>query len=1406
MTALFCLPGFAQTVIPGGNIINQTWTAAGSPYTIQGDITIPAGSTLTIQAGTTVEAATTDASGSGQNTSRVEIIVEGNLVVQGTDASPVTFESASTSIGSWVGIRGESGGVADIDGAVIREATYGFDASAGTHSIDGSTMTQNSYGVYVRNSAELNVGSSLLVNNNSYGAYVLNSAVLNVDKSTVYGNFDGFYTSGGTTTITNSIISGNSDDGIDRNSGGVTVSDSNVWGNNGSNFEGTSITQTNVISANPLYNNTTELRLTSNSPSRFGSSDTSDQGARPYTSDATPGLYGTLWVDTTAPAGNTPVAGDLTIPPGVTLTIPAGATLTFQTSDIMQAYENTSRAELRVLGSIVTQGTTASPVTFTSATTSIGSWYGVHFITGATGSDIDGLIVERATYGFQVDATAPGTFNNVTMRQNSYGVYTRNSGAITLTDSLLLNNNSYGAYVLNSSSLTLDNCTVYGNFDGIYTSGGTTIVNDSIIANNSDDGIDRNSGSVTISDSTVWGNNGSNFEGTSISQSNVIVANPLFVSGSNLRLTSNSPSRFGAGNGSDQGALPYVNDATPGLYGTLWTDTTVPAGSTNVAGDLTVATGVTLTLQAGASLVFQSSDIMQAYENTSRAELRVLGSLVTQGTLSSPVTLGSATTSIGSWYGVTFYSGASGSSLIGVVIERATYGIENRANNPGVFDRLTLRSNSYGIYSRDSSQATLSNVLLFQNNSYGAYVLNSSSLTLQHATIYGNFDGIYTSGGTTTVVNSIITDNSDDGIDRNSGSVSISYSNVWGNNGSDFEGTSITQGAGMLSTNPFYAGAPNDLRLTSTSACVDSGTDASVTVDRDGATRPIDGDMINGPGFDMGAYEFAPVTVCGDGIIGAGESCDDGSNNGQYGFCNSGCSGPGPFCGDGTMNGPEQCDDGNGDNTDSCLSTCQNASCGDGFIQNGVEECDDANGDNTDSCAQCMNAVCGDGYVLAGVEDCDDSNMDNTDSCVACADATCGDGFVQAGVEECDDANASNTDACTNACLDAVCGDGYVGPGETCDDGDTINDNACSNTCNPASCGDGIPQTAEGEECDDGNMVNDDMCTNACRNPICGDGIVQTGEECDDGNMVNDDTCSNACQNAECGDGILQAGEECDDGNTDPTDACTSACVEASCGDGFVWTGMEECDDGNAFNDDSCVAGCVTAVCGDGFLRDGVEACDDGNMIDGDGCSAICALASCGDGQTQAGEECDDGNASNTDGCLNTCLSARCGDGFVRAGAEACDDGNDLDNDACLSTCQNASCGDGFVQAGVEACDDGNGIATDECLPTCEEPFCGDGFVRDGVEECDDGNVEAGDGCSAMCTGIQPTNNNTDPDMGSNNGNPDLGGDDMGNTGGSNSGVEDEGCGCSASPVESPPASFLILLAVFGLVRLRRRR
>jgi cysteine-rich repeat protein len=125
-------------------------------------------------------------------------------------------------------------------------------------------------------------------------------------------------------------------------------------------------------------------------------------------------------------------------------------------------------------------------------------------------------------------------------------------------------------------------------------------------------------------------------------------------------------------------------------------------------------------------------------------------------------------------------------------------------------------------------------------------------------------------------------------------------------------------------------------------------------------------------------------------------------------------------CGDGVVDAGEECDEG------------------------------PANADDGACTSECKNAVCGDGLVHAGVEQCDDGNSSNTDDCLnACVPASCGDSHTWDGVEECDDGNDSNDDACTVDCTVPTCGDGYLhkGLGEFCDDGNDIDGDSCNNDC-----------------------------------------------------------------------------------------------------------------------------------------------------------------------------------------------------------------------------------------------------------------------------------------------------------------------------------------------------------------------
>ena len=523
-----------------------------------------------------------------------------------------------------------------------------------------------------------------------------------------------------------------------------------------------------------------------------------------------------------------------------------------------------------------------------------------------------------------------------------------------------------------------------------------------------------------------------------------------------------------------------------------------------------------------------------------------------------------------------------------------------------------------------------------------------------------------------------------------------------------------------------------------------------------------------GEGGDPGA----PADVCGDGVVGNSEECDDG--NAKPG---DGCSGvcaidPGyecpvagkecvvdgnEVCGDGTKSMLEACDDGNAQNHDGCSSTCE--------IEDGYT-CDPSSGKCT---VIDTPAVCGNGLVESQ-ESCDDANTQAGDGCSATCDseagydclvagqpceqaAYCGDGILQVQLgEDCDDGNRKPGDGCNASCFTEqgylctagsgssvgtcakvwVCGNGKVDPHEACDDGNTVPADGCAANCSvePGYTCPKDPVTSAGGKC---TAVAKSVCPNA---------IVENDEQCDDGNGTANDGCT-ACkidpgyscptagmlctQNERCGDGRvdLDIKEECDDGNTTPGDGCGALCK------------MEP-----NYTCPSAGQLCkTTIVCGDGSIK-GTEQCDDGNKVSNDGCSSSCLVEagwlcpvaatrcspkSCGDGIKVGNELCDDKNTASNDGCSATCK--------IEAGYK-CNQVNDV------SVCSKTTCGDS-VKEGFEQCDDGNLIPYDGCSPTCTlEPQCSGGTCSavcgDGLkfpqEACDDGNTTNGDGCSDTCT------------------------------------------------------------------------
>ncbi|HXG48670.1 MAG TPA: CotH kinase family protein, partial [Methylomirabilota bacterium] len=118
-----------SVVTVSGNVATTTWTAAGGPYLVSGDLTIPAGATLTIEAGTTVYL------GAGVN---IIVANGGRLVAEGTDTRRIRFTRPPGSAGSWGGIN--VNGSAGSPETRIAYAHFEFNDDTAIHVTDGTVF------------------------------------------------------------------------------------------------------------------------------------------------------------------------------------------------------------------------------------------------------------------------------------------------------------------------------------------------------------------------------------------------------------------------------------------------------------------------------------------------------------------------------------------------------------------------------------------------------------------------------------------------------------------------------------------------------------------------------------------------------------------------------------------------------------------------------------------------------------------------------------------------------------------------------------------------------------------------------------------------------------------------------------------------------------------------------------------------------------------------------------------------------------------------------------------------------------------------------------------------------------------------------------------------------------------
>lgn len=187
----------------------------------------------------------------------------------------------------------------------------------------------------------------------------------------------------------------------------------------------------------------------------------------------------------------------------------------------------------------------------------------------------------------------------------------------------------------------------------------------------------------------------------------------------------------------------------------------------------------------------------------------------------------------------------------------------------------------------------------------------------------------------------------------------------------------------------------------------------------------------------MGAtcsFGACSISICGDGIVGAGEQCDDFNTTSGDG-CTSNCVIEPGFlcfgqpsvcvsinvCGDGIVGPGEECDDGNLISGDGCTSTCllEGPSCVNAIVD-GAESDIDCGGPTCSPCANgkhcalgvdCLSGVCSAGFCAPSA--CNDGVKNGTETDVDCGGACspCASGH----------ACSANVDCVSSLCQGGAC-------------------------------------------------------------------------------------------------------------------------------------------------------------------------------------------------------------------------------------------------------------------------------------------------------------------------------------------------------------------------------------------------
>lgn len=234
----FAPAGYAITT-SGTLASNETWSGV---VTLTGDVVVPEKVTLTIQPGTTIRSySNEDETGGGDNQSRIELIVQGCLLANGSVSNPITFTSdplpnQAPVAGDWYGIRIQSptNSTSQLKYCRLDYGMNGLTIQSGSVMVEDCTFQSNSIsGIWIKSPIQLALKRCSITNcptgmqieatgsvdiqdcnitHTQYGIYSSYGCAINIKSSTFSSNGTGVYAVIGESTslaFSNTVFSSN---------------------------------------------------------------------------------------------------------------------------------------------------------------------------------------------------------------------------------------------------------------------------------------------------------------------------------------------------------------------------------------------------------------------------------------------------------------------------------------------------------------------------------------------------------------------------------------------------------------------------------------------------------------------------------------------------------------------------------------------------------------------------------------------------------------------------------------------------------------------------------------------------------------------------------------------------------------------------------------------------------------------------------------------------------------------------------------------------------------------------------------------------------------------------------------------------------------------------------------------